>query len=101
MIGLTLTLLALGTLAYGNNMKRIDKAVLLLVRTIAYRGHYERAYYKAQMRLYELRMVHVMPLIYYKCLYRICIRLIESNKFQRLADRAIHTIPYDVRFNLA
>jgi hypothetical protein len=84
-----------------NGMKRINKAALLMVRKVAYRGHFLRPYYWADRKLFELRTVYVMPLLYYRWLYQWCMWLIASNRFQRLADRAIHTIPYHVRFKVA
>lgn len=82
-------------------MKRLKKAILLPVRLLAYRWNRLHLYYWADVRLYELRAVNVMPSIYYRWLYQLSMSLIRNPKFKRLADRAIHTIPYSVRFNMA
>lgn len=82
-------------------MKRLLKAILLPVRHLAYRWNRLRLYYWADNRLFELRAVNVMPLFYYRWLFNVSMRLTKSQRFRRLADRAIHTIPYHVRFNVA
>jgi len=82
-------------------MKRMKKAVLLPVRNMAYHWNRLRLYYWADRKLYELRAVCVMPSWYYHWLYHACVWLVAFRKFQRLADRAIHTIPYHVRFEVA
>lgn len=82
-------------------MKRLKKATLLLIRHMAYRWNRLRLYYWADTKLSELRIMTVMPEFYYRWLYHSSMRLVESKKFLRLADRAIHTIPYHVRFHVA
>ena len=82
-------------------MKRLKKAILLPVRTMAYRWNRLHTYYWADKKLHELRTIYVMPKFYYRWLYRTCLWLAENKKFRRLADRAIHTIPYHVRFHVA
>jgi hypothetical protein len=82
-------------------MKRLKKAILLPVRNMAYRLNRLHLYYWAEAELFELRTVNVMPPFYYRWLYKLSMRLVRSKKFSRLADRAIHTIPYHVRFNVA
>ncbi len=82
-------------------MKRLKKAILLPVRRFAYRWNRTRLYYWAEQELSELRAINVMPRLYYKALYHGCMRLNESSSFRRLADKAIHTIPYQVRFDMA
>lgn len=82
-------------------MKRMKKAMLLPVRSIALCGKHQRLYYWAENELFELRAVSVMPGWYYRWLYHACLWLVAFNNFRRLADRVIHTIPYQVRFELA
>ena len=82
-------------------MKRLKKAILLPVRKMAYSWSRLRLYYWADEELYDLRTVYVMPDFYYRGLYHACMWLAEFKKLRRLADRAIHTIPYHVRFNVA
>lgn len=82
-------------------MKRLKKAALLLIRHVAYRWNRLLLYYWADLNLYELRAVDVMPQFYYRWLYRFCMWLVGHSYFQRLAVRAIHTIPYHVRFHVA
>ena len=82
-------------------MKRLKKAILLPVRYLAYRCNRLQTYYWADSKLYELRTVNVMPIIYYHWLFRVSMKLIKSAKTRPLADWAIHTIPYHVRFNVA
>ena len=82
-------------------MKRLKKAILLPVRNVAYRWEKLRLYYWADEKLFELRSVNVMPSLYYRLLYQFSMSLVRSNKFRRLADWAIHTIPFSARFNVA
>ena len=82
-------------------MKRMKKAILLPVRSIARHLNRLRLYYWSDIKLYELRAVCVMPRWYYRWLYNTCLWLVEFRKFQRLADRTLHTIPYNVRFEMA
>ncbi len=82
-------------------MKRLKKAILLPVRNFACRWNRMRLYYWAEQELFEMRNVHVMPGFYYRWLFQLSMRLIESGRFQRLANRAIHTIPYRIRFDVA
>ena len=84
-----------------NKMKSLKKAILLPLRNVAYRWNRLGLYYWAEAKLYELRTVDVMPDFYYRWLYHVCMRLVESNILRRLADRVIHTIPYHVRFKVA
>ncbi len=82
-------------------MKRMKKAVLLPVRSMAYQWKRMKLCYWSEKKLYELRAVCVMPRWYYRWLYHACIRLVAFRQCRRLADRAIHTIPYHVRFEVA
>ena len=82
-------------------MKRLTKAVLLPVRNVAYRLHRLHLFYWADRKLYELRAVCVMPFWYYRWLYHACLWLVKFQNFKRLAGLAIHTIPYQVRFQIA
>jgi len=82
-------------------MKRIKKAVLIPIRRMACRSSLLQIYYWADSKLNELSAVCVMPRLYYRALYSTCMWLVEFGKFQRFADRAIHTIPYNVRFEVA
>jgi hypothetical protein len=82
-------------------MKRLKKAILLPVRSLAYRWNRLKLYYWAEANLYELRTVNVMPSLYYQWLYQLSMSMVKSKKFQQLAYRAIHTIPYNIRFNMA
>ena len=61
----------------------------------------EEPYYWADLELYELRSVHVMPEFYYRWLFHFFMWLVEYSNFRRLAERRIHTIPYYVRFHVA
>jgi hypothetical protein len=82
-------------------MKRIKKATLLMTRSIAYRYNFLRLYYWAEEELLELQSVSLMPRFYYRWLFQTAMRLVEYHRFQRLADKAIHTIPYHIRFEVA
>jgi hypothetical protein len=82
-------------------MKALKKAILLPTRATAYRWKLLRLYYWADYELSAMRAVYVMPGWYYWCLYNVCLWIVRFGTFRRLADRAIHTIPYDVRFNMA
>jgi len=82
-------------------MKRIKKLTLLTIRAAAYRSNRIRAYYWAERHLHALQTVTIMPDLYYRWLFRVSMRLVRFDMFRRIADQAIHTIPYHVRFNLA
>jgi hypothetical protein len=82
-------------------MKPIKKAVLLSLRNLAYRWRILGLYYWADLKVYELRAVYVMPMFYYRRLYITCVWLAQMRKFRTLADRMIHSIPFHIRFELA
>jgi hypothetical protein len=82
-------------------MKRIKKAILLMVRNRAHRWKKTRLFYWADERLYPLRSITVMPVLYYRWLYIAGMRLAEFSVFQRLANWTIHTIPLHIRFKVA
>lgn len=82
-------------------MKRLKKAMLLTLRHTAYRWHRLRTYYWADNKLHELGSVYVLPKFYYRWLYHTCMLLAKTKCFRGLADRAMHTIPYHVRFHVA
>jgi len=82
-------------------MKALKKAILLPLRVTAYRLKLLRLYYWADHELSAMRAVYVMPGWYYRSLYRACLWIVRFQTFRRLADRAIHTIPYHVRFKMA
>lgn len=82
-------------------MKRLKKAILLPLRYVAYRLNRLRLYYWSDQELYDLRTVYVMPELYYRWLFHACMRMAATRPFRRLANRAIHTIPYHVRFRVA
>jgi hypothetical protein len=84
-----------------NMMKRIKKATFLLVRHLAYASNRLRLYYWAEMKLYDLRQVAVMPKFYYRFIFHLSMKLVRKKLFRRIADRAIHTIPYHIRFSVA
>lgn len=82
-------------------MKRIKKALLLPVRKISYRWKLLRLYYWADAKVYELSTVNIMPYYYYQWLYKISMKLVDFSKTRWLANWAIHTIPYHIRFKVA
>ena len=84
-----------------NLMKRMKKARLSQVWRLARQWNKKRLYYWADRRLPDLRSVCVMPRGYYYWRYRTCMHLAAVGKCVRPADRAIHTIPYPVRFEMA
>ena len=82
-------------------MNRLTKAVLFPLRIIAYRWNRVRLYYWADRKLYALHGVYVMPFWYYQWLYHACLWMVELQNFRCLAYRLIHTIPYQIRFQVA
>ena len=82
-------------------MKRMKKAMLLPLRRLLYNLKCLRLYYWADLQLDVLRAVCVMPKCYYAWLYRTCLWLVAFRRFRRVANRAIHTIPYHIRFEVA
>jgi hypothetical protein len=43
----------------------------------------------------------VMPSWYYHRIYHTCLWLADFSQLERIADRMIHTIPFNVRFKVA
>jgi hypothetical protein len=82
-------------------MKRIKKAMLLIIRKQAHKRRHERLYYWAHDKLYELRGVDVMPGFYYRWLYQVSMWMVAFSSFHRLADWTIHMIPLHIRFDEA
>ena len=82
-------------------MMRLWKAILLPLRKIAYRWNRLRLYYWAESQLVDLTMISVMPIMYYRCLYHLCLWLVELKRFRKVANYLIHTIPYHIRFAVA
>ena len=82
-------------------MKRVEKAILPTVRNLAYKMKNDRIYYWSDSRLRKLSSVLVMPRFYYHWLHNVCLKLSEFDALQRLADKLIHTIPLQVRFEVA
>ena len=82
-------------------MKRIRKLALLQIRSLSLRCNRTGLYYWAEQKLFELTAVTVLPEFYYRFLFGLSMRLIRMNHFRRFADKAIHTIPYHIRFNIA
>jgi hypothetical protein len=82
-------------------MRRVKKAFLLPLRSVARHANHLELYYWSELKLYELRTLGVMPRWYYRWLYNTCLWLVEFRRFRRLADRAIHTIPLNIRFEVA
>lgn len=84
-----------------NFVKRLGKAILLPLRRLAFRCKFSKLYYWSEGKLDSLCSVYVLPFWYYRRLYHACMWLAAIRPFQRVADRAIHTIPYHVRFEMA
>jgi hypothetical protein len=82
-------------------MKRIKKILLLQIRWLALHYNQLKLYYWAEKEISELRTVFVMPELYYRFLFFLSMRLVQVNGFELFADKAIHTIPYHVRFKMA
>ena len=82
-------------------MKRLKKAILLQIRAFANRWNRNKIYYWAEWELHQLADVTIMPSTYYKWLFGVSMKLAEYKMTQRLADRAIHTIPLNIRFSVA
>lgn len=82
-------------------MERLVKIILMPIRYLSYHMQMLKLYYWSEKKLYPLRAVYALPKWYYRLLYRLCICLIEFSRCRRFANRAIHTIPYSIRFDLA
>lgn len=82
-------------------MERLKKAALMSLRYIAFRTDHTRLYTWAEIRLFDLRSINLMPNGFYCLLYRFCMILVEERKFLKLADWLIHRIPYNVRCTIA
>jgi hypothetical protein len=82
-------------------MKRIKKLVLLQIRSLALRCNRTRIYYWAEIMLFELKEVIVLPEFYYRFVFGLSMRLVRMNHFRTFADKAIHTIPFHIRFHIA
>ena len=84
-----------------NLIQRLSKAALLPVRRLAHQKKWTALYYWSDHKLEPLRAVYILPLWYYRRLYQACMWLVAVQHMQKLADRAIHTIPYHIRFEVA
>lgn len=82
-------------------MNRLKKIALLPVNKISYRIGFLRLYYWSEKRLYPLTAVYIFPKFYYRWLYQLCVWMVACKKYRRIANRAIHTIPYHFRFEFA
>ena len=82
-------------------MKRLKKVMMLLLRNIAYSLNLTKIYYWAELRVFELRTVRVLPDFWYCWMYRTSMELIRKNRCPKLADWMIHKIPLGVRCDLA
>jgi hypothetical protein len=82
-------------------MKRIKKLALLQIRSLSLRCNRTRIYYWAELKLLDLRAITVLPEFYYRLLFWLCMYLVRNKHFRLIADKAIHTIPYHVRFHIA
>jgi len=80
-------------------MKRLQKACLIQVRKYSYRFKLLLPiYYWADLKLYELKNVQVMPTCYYRCVFGVCMICVRHNHFVKFAHTMIHKIPYHLRF---
>jgi hypothetical protein len=82
-------------------MKRVEKAILPLVRKLAHNLKNDTIYYWSDSRLRDISAVMVMPRFYYQWLHKLCLMMAEFNALQGVADTVIHTIPLQVRFEVA
>ena len=81
-------------------MKRIKKLVLLQVRSLSLRCNHMKLYYWTEIKLFKLRSITILPEFYYRFLFGMSMRLVRVNHFQTFANKAIHTIPLHIRFNI-
>jgi hypothetical protein len=82
-------------------MKQILKAVFLLIRAFAYHFNFTKLYYWAELRVFRLRSVKVIPESWYCWMYRISMALARKKRCLKFADWMIHRIPYNVRCDLS
>jgi hypothetical protein len=82
-------------------MQKLRKATLLMIRAAANRWNLNRLYYWSEQELTQMVYVHLFPGWYYHCLYHACMRVVKYKAFRRMANWAIHTIPYHERFKIA
>lgn len=82
-------------------MKRLKKFILLQIRAFAKRWNRNKLYYWAEWEIHTLADVTIMPSTYYKMLFGVSMKLVKYKMTRRLADRAIHTIPLNIRFSVA
>jgi hypothetical protein len=80
---------------------RIKRLFYVTVRWVSLKANRLKIYYWADAQCYALRTVAIMPMIYYRFLFRICMWLASYDRWGRVANRGIHTIPYHIRFNVA
>ena len=82
-------------------MKRLLKATLLVMRSMALHIRYTKLYYWTEKRLFELKSINPMPDRVYCFIYRMCMTLLEEKRFIGLANWLMHRIPFNVRCHLA
>jgi hypothetical protein len=78
--------------------KRLKKLFFVVVRKAACRFKKWKIYYWADERCYKLRTVHIMPILFYRTVFKLGMLLANYHRFDRLAYRLIHTVPYNIRF---
>ena len=82
-------------------MKKIKKIFFQSTRWLALRRKRMQLYYWADLKVYELRQVQVMPYTYYRLLYCVGMSLANLKGCTRLADWTVHMIPYNIRFHIS
>jgi hypothetical protein len=82
-------------------MKRIRKAILILIRDLSYRYGYLRIYYWSAPKVFDLRLVNLFTDRFYCRLYRLSTKMVEKKKCLKTANWLQHRIPFDLRCDLA
>jgi len=79
-------------------MNRLRKSILLPARYFSYRFRWLKVYYWADKKLFALGNTLVLPVWYYVWLFHFSMKLLGYKALHKIADKAIHTIPYNIRF---
>ena len=82
-------------------MKRFRKAILILIRELAYRIKHKKFYYWAELRVFDLRSTNVFSDELYCKLYRLSTSMVEKRKCLKTANWLQHRIPFNIRCYLA
>jgi hypothetical protein len=81
-------------------MNKLYKIYWSAINRIIHKGKWKL---RAECRLYDLRCVVIMPMVWYRVLFRVGMMAlkVKCRWVHRRADWIVHRVPYNVRFELS